>query len=367
MMKIEIEQNKSAIFWFLQIACWFCYFLYVLLVFYSNLDGSRLKIILWIFFLCLPGFFLSLLLRQLYKKIDYKTRSIFFLSATVLFGSFVASHVWLGLDQLLNLIFHSAEDSVMPLTFRNYVWSVFLWSLILISWSSFYLFINFWTEWKFQRDRAEKADVLAQNAQLQMLKHQLNPHFLFNSLNSIRALIEEDESNATEMVTQLSEFLQYSLACSNYSGVPLKTEIEAVRQYLAIEKKRYEDKLQIEYEIDPAAENYPVLSFLVHPLVENAVKYGMKTSPMPLRIGVKANVKGSTLNLEVWNTGRWIAPQPNNEKNVISDGSGLDNMQNRLTNAYGGNHRFEVKENDGKVHIVIEIKTKSGIRNGKRI
>ena len=100
-----------------------------------------------------------------------------------------------------------------------------------------------------------------------MLRYQLNPHFLFNALNSLRALVDEDEKNARQMVTELSEFLRYSLISKDLNNVPLKKEIEAIRNYLAIEKKRYEEKLEVVINIDPSTESCYLPSFLIHPVV----------------------------------------------------------------------------------------------------
>jgi len=189
-----------------------------------------------------------------------------------------------------------------------------------------------------------------------MLRYQLNPHFLFNSLNSIRALIDEDKRNAKNMITELSEFLRYSLISKNYSDVPLIDEIEAVKHYLSIEKKRFEEKLNIKIKIDPLAEDYPVLSFLIHPIIENAIKYGMQTSSLPLKIYVGAKVRNNRLLIEVRNSGKWIEAQGNN--NLPSTGIGLKNVQLRLQNAFPNSHSFKIEKNKNDVCIKIEIEKK---------
>ena len=189
-----------------------------------------------------------------------------------------------------------------------------------------------------------------------MLRYQLNPHFLFNALNSIRALVDENRKHAKEMITELSEFLRYSLNSKNFSDVPLKQELEAIRHYFKIEKKRYEEKLLVRYEVDPLAEEYPVLSFLIHPLVENAVKYGMQTSPMPLRIVIKSDVRNDTLILEVCNSGYWIEQDSEQAGQRDGTGIGLKNIRQRLENAFPESHHFEVIKNDDQVCIHIEIK-----------
>jgi len=240
-------------------------------------------------------------------------------------------------------------------TFFLYFNRILEWIVPLLSWSVLYFGIKFLRDWDLQKEKTDKAYALAQSAQLQMLRYQLNPHFLFNSLNSIRALISENKKNAKIMITELSEFLRYSLLSKNYADVPLHNELEAIHHYLAIEKKRYEDKLDVTFHIDPTAEDYPVLCFLLHPLIENAIKYGMQTSSMPLKISVKAEVVNSKLQVEVSNTGRWLHPSAVSEANEPGTGTGLDNVRKRLENEYPDKHTFRVFEKDGRVTIQLEI------------
>ena len=188
-----------------------------------------------------------------------------------------------------------------------------------------------------------------------MLRYQLNPHFLFNALNSIRALVDEDEGRAREMVTELSEFLRYSLHSKSFADVPLKEEIEAIRYYFSIQKKRYEDKLDVSYAISTQAEEYSVLSFLIHPLVENAVKYGMQTSQMPLKITLHADVEEKDLKLEICNTGKWVEPAVDQEHNAHGTGTGLENVRQRLDNAFPNRYDFKICEEEGKVCIRLTI------------
>jgi two-component system, LytTR family, sensor kinase len=217
----------------------------------------------------------------------------------------------------------------------------------------FYFGIKFWKDWNAEHDRAEKASLLAQSAQLQMLRYQLNPHFLFNSLNSIRAMVEEDKQTTRDMLTELAEFLRYSLVSKNYSDVPLREELNAIRHYFAIEKHRFEEDLELIYDIDPDAEEFPVLSFLIHPLVENAVKHGMRTSPMPLKIKIEAKLNMGNLTVTISNTGKW---SPHSDSmNTNGTGTGLTNIQARLEQAFPGRYRFEIGPKNDGVTAVIEI------------
>jgi len=356
-MNIIDLKNKKSIFWILHISGWIALGLIYLVLYYRNYLSDP-KSMLTLFLTYLTGFSSSLILRHFYKKINYQNYSIGHLSIIVLAGSFIVGHLWFGFDILLTLPINGVEWFHEKITFQRYLSNTYWHTFILGTWSTLYYLIKLWVEWSLQKERILNANALAQAAQLQMLRYQLNPHFLFNALNSIRALVDENQKHAKEMITELSEFLRYSLISKNYSDVPLKQELEAIRHYLRIEKKRYEEKLQIDYKINPLAEEYPVLSFLIHPLVENAVKYGMQTSSMPVQIVLKADVQGDTLNVEVCNSGSWIEPDSKNEQKQ-GTGTGLKNIQQRLQNAYPDNHHFEVAKESKQVCVRIEIKKTS--------
>jgi len=346
-------EKSNWLFWALHISGWTTLFLAYVFIFYSDRLHNA-KVMAGLFITDSIGFVITYLLRLVYKKINYADRSIFHLSRVVIIASLVASNLWLWTDIIFSIPLHGAEYLLNRLTVKFYIGSIWSQLFVCILWSALYFSIKLWQEWMLQKERTEKANALAQNAQLQMLRYQLNPHFLFNSLNSIRALVDEDQKSAKSMITELSEFLRYSLISKNFMDVPLNNEIEAIRHYFAIEKIRYEDKLVVEFQIDPLAEDYPVLSFLIHPLIENAIKYGMQTSPMPLTIQIHAAVvDGSRLKIHVCNTGKWI--EPSQHVNTNSTGVGLNNIRQRLENAFPNHHQMTIAESNGRVCVCLEI------------
>ncbi|MFH1196338.1 MAG: histidine kinase, partial [bacterium] len=224
---------------------------------------------------------------------------------------------------------------------------------IMTAWSMLYFGIKFWFDISTERERAQKADFLAQTAQLQMLRYQVNPHFLFNSFSSLRALIRTNPKAAVEMVSKLSEFYRYSLITKSGSKVALNDEIEAIRYYAEIEKIRFDDKIEFDFSIDPAAGDFLVPSFIIHPLIENAIKYGMKTSQLPLKIKIDAAVENKNLTVTISNSGKWLEPQAGLNEN--STKTGLENIRNRLNLIYPDKHKFNVFEDDGFVKAILEI------------
>lgn len=355
---IKLTYNNKT-FWLLNLVGWLLLGGISLMIYYPKFVAEHFDHVgYWLTYV--SGFIISLGLREMYRRLNFQKMGIVNLSILIFITSLLSSHIWYWFDLTITAPIKSGFAPFLEdLTLRSYLYRTFSHSLPLLTWSGLYFGMKFWYEWDMQRYRTEQANALAQSAQLQMLRYQLNPHFLFNALNSIRALIEEDKKNAKNMITELSEFLRYSLISKDYADVPLINEVEAIKHYFAIEKKRYEEKLDVSFDIDPLAEDFPVLSFLIHPLTENAVKYGMLTSKLPLKILVTANVKGNTLHLKVCNTGKWIDPE-NNKNNTNGTGTGLLNVQQRLANAFPNRHKFTTGEEDGMVCVKIEIEQTPG-------
>jgi Histidine kinase len=224
-------------------------------------------------------------------------------------------------------------------------------TLFLVSF--LYFGIEYWRQAADEKEKTRRAVALAHQARLQMLRYQLNPHFLFNALNSIRGMILEDPRRSREMVTELADFLRYSLDGRGDDGT-VADELKAIENYLTIQRIRFEQQLDVVSHVDVSARNVSVPSFLIHPLVENAVKYGMKTSAMPLRIRIRVTRQDQDLTVLVSNTGHLA----NGTFNDSLDGAGvgLRNITERLKLAFPERHSFSIDEHDGWVHAEIRLK-----------
>lgn len=196
---------------------------------------------------------------------------------------------------------------------------------------------------------------LSRELYIELLRYQLNPHFLFNSLISIRALVSLDSKSAEDMITQLSEYLRYLLINRKRTDIYVDEEIQATLNYLAIEKIRFKDKLVIKTNIDENVNRYQMPAFLLQPLVENAIKYGMATSEMPLVLELSAEVKKDMLVFTVSNSGYWVTKQDDEIPQSHSLGVGLQNVKQRLKECYPYSHSFNISNNNGQVCITIEI------------
>ena len=301
------------------------------------------------------GYLTTLFMRSLYLKLDYRSRSLIVVLGYILIVSTIASLIFYFSAHLIYLLIYTEHADKFDMIYSVKYITLRMTQIfpLMVSWSLLYFGFKFWLELNIERERAEKADLMAQNAQLQMLRYQVNPHFLFNAFSSLRALIRTDSKKAEEMIGKMSEFYRYSLLTKNNAEVPLKDEIAAIKHYAEIEKIRFGDKIEFNFYIDSLAEEYPVPGFIINPLVENAVKYGMKTSDTPLTINISASVNRKRLLVEVSNTGSWLDQTGNLGTN--GTGTGLENIKRRLEYSYPGNHKFTIVKEKDFVKVSFEI------------
>ncbi len=193
---------------------------------------------------------------------------------------------------------------------------------------------------KFKRLQAETS---AREAQLQMLRYQLNPHFLFNTFNAISSLVQTKENKKAQQVIQLlSDFLRHSLEQDGVENVSLEQELESLMLYLNIEKARFEDRLTLQFDIEPEARQASVPGMILQPIIENAMKYAIAQSEEGGTVIVSARVSGNTLLLQVSDTG----PGPGMGATKISQGRGigLRNTLERLEAIYASEYAFEITD-----------------------
>ena len=314
------------------------------------------------------GFLLSLLLGFVYDRLGLGPASFGRALAITLFASYVAGCLWIlayyayrhgGASFVHSLIV--GNDSPLPIRVGWVLDGALVnGALPLIGWSLVRLGFQYNTALREQREEALRARAAARDAQLRMLAYQLNPHFLFNTLNSIRALINEDRQRAREMVTALSGYLRYALMERPLHTSLLEEEVESVRGYLAIEKVRFEERLDVRMDIDPATLRCEVPAFLLNPLVENALKHGAPPDPgRPLVVGVKTwLVEPDRLRLMVENTGVWKGMDrtaPGRGEDGEPGGVGLANVRARLRALHPGDHRVGMDHGHGRVRFHVEL------------
>lgn len=358
-MKKLNPMTKNQLFWMLQIVGWTVYILFHTLINtrYTNFDMKDWMLYSVTFII---GIIITIGLRFLYRMAYSRFEKLYWLPIFIVLGSTIATVIWYFSDIYFSHLFWvNGEMELLNVLAPMYIIRYnYLFAIILTSWSALYFSIKYAWDWQAEKAKTLEAQMMAQDAQMQMLRYQLNPHFLFNSLNSIRALVDENQENAKEMITELSEFLRYSLLHKNTNYVPLSSEVEAMKHYFSIEKKRFEEKLDVKFNIDQDVMNYQVPSFILHPIIENAVKYGMQTSTMPLRISLKAKKKDTKLILEIKNTGHWIDRTTTN-KIGGGTGTGLRNVKDRLENAYGKGKLVDILKDENSTCVRVTINDKN--------
>ncbi len=337
---------------------WTIYALSMYFLFSKSKPDDYISKALFLYSYVLGFLMTSFVLRYLFRFLRKKIKSIQRLLLVVFLSILLIVPILYFLDVFSSMLFW--EKSGVQNFFKNislllYLRNNFMIYVIYFGWTALYFGIKYWVEWQEERKRSEEAMNLAQKAQLQMLRYQLNPHFLFNSLNSIKALVEEDKSSAKTMITDLSDFLRYSLMDKDVAFRPLKEELDALKLYLSIEKKRFEEKIQISYDISEETNNKQVLSFLLHPIIENAIKYGMRSTELPLLINIRSSMESQFLIIEICNSGKWI------EREEVAGhhgtGTGLENVRKRLENAYINDYLFEINKEENRVCVKIAMKS----------
>jgi LytS/YehU family sensor histidine kinase len=235
---------------------------------------------------------------------------------------------------------------------RGFGWvpgALMSWWAIYLVWNIFYMAVISLRRANRAEAESLRLEVAAKDAELRALQAQVNPHFFFNSMNSVRALIYEDADAAAQMIDQLASVMRYALQSGHHDTVPLAAEIEAVQAYLAIEKIRFEERMRVSVEIGIGLDQVRIPPMSLQTLVENAVKYGVETSPTGSEIRIRAQrLDNGAVHIEIANLGA-IVPFANSTK------VGLINTRKRLALALGENAQLDLSENSGWVRATLTL------------
>jgi signal transduction histidine kinase len=322
----RVKTNRDLLFWSLHAMGWSAYGIaqYLGAVLYDEPDAY----VTLIFVAAVSGFALSAPLRQVCRRLWSRPPAV--MIAGAISAAYVIALLW---RIVVNWSYQRLIDEHWPAHWYEYVMGAMSATYLLVCWVGLYFGFRYYESLQRQREAALRAATLAQEAQLKMLRYQLNPHFLFNTLNAISTLILDDRNRtANDAVTGLADFLRYTLDQDPMKKVTLAQELDALGLYLGIEKMRFAARLQIEYSIDDAASAVLMPSLLLQPLIENAIKYAVSPREEGGRICVRARVSGGMLHLEVADDGPGMtdAVSP-----AASHGVGLRNTRDRLQVLYG--------------------------------
>ncbi len=343
--------DKNRAFWILQSSGWAGYFVLRSLGGVANAMG---------FLFVVPtalttatGYSLTLLMASAYRRL-FQARPVvtWGFSIPILL---IASAVFSTIETWAQFTFYRQGAAPEGIQFFS---AILLDFSVLAAWSALYYAINFYLLAEEQADQMQRLEGQAAASQLAMLRYQINPHFLFNTLNSISTLVLlKQTERANAMLSRLASFLRYTLVNEPTGTVTLAQEVETLKLYLEIEKMRFEERLRTRFEIDPRVAAARLPSLLLQPLVENAIKYAVTPREDGADIAVAAHPIGAQmLRITVTDSGGGPTAGEASFTAVPSTGVGLPNIRDRLAQAYGPDHRFDAQRNaEGGFVVVIEI------------
>ena len=354
-------ENKNRAFWNLQLAGWGGAF--TLRAVSGFVGGQELSFFAVILIEAVTGLSISLILSTVYRQLMGMKPVVTWVSTAAVLAVAVVVFAFM---QTWVIDLTRPENSGFASLFIGY--SIYPLTL-LGAWSALYYAINFFLQVEEQADRLERLEAQATGAQLAMLRYQLNPHFLFNTLNSISTLVLLKQTEpANAMLTRLSSFLRHTLVTQPGGKTTVRQEVDTIKLYLDIERMRFEERLRTEFDIEDSAAKACLPSMLLQPLVENAIKYAVSPQMEGAKITVRANRTGDRLRMVVSDSGPGLQGRSPSQSSAsfqgdapgtggtVSTGVGLPNIRDRLAQAYGEDHLFEIRSPaEGGFSVLIEI------------
>ena len=312
--------------------------------------------------LALSGLLISLGLRYFYRPLLRRGTPLVTLVIVAVVASYIASMVWSASDNLLAIWLYPQfglrpPRFAQPLqVFNGAVYNAFA----MLAWSVLYIGIRYYVALQTERERSLRAEAAAHQAQLAALRYQINPHFLFNSLNAVSTLVTERRNDeAARMLSRVSDFLRLTLTSPVRDEVALADEVDFVRRYLEIEQVRFGDRLRTEVDVAADVWEAAVPTFVLQPLIENAVRHAIAPRESGGSITIEARRVGDALQVAIIDDGAGIREDQLHDGNGNGNGNGrigLANTRDRLRRLYGDKGRFELTAaNGGGTRAAIEI------------
>ncbi|MCK9424576.1 MAG: histidine kinase [Ignavibacteriaceae bacterium] len=341
----NLLKNRNKIYWICQICGWGGFFIFNFLI-YIGYGGFSWKRAITFPYFALVGIASTHILRSVIKKrrwIEKSPKELFYrvLFSTLLI-SFILTMVVLAINfgaSIFNM--HEFKIAGVFVTMFNTGILIFLWSII-------YFLVHYFENYKKSEIERLVWEAAVKDFELKTLKSQLNPHFMFNALNSIRALIEENPSRAKTAITQLSNIFRYSLKIERTETVPFEEEIKTVEDYLGLEQARFEERLKYRIEYLPDVRNIEIPPMMIQTLVENGIKHGLSKLPEGGFVNVTAERENDFLKIEIENSG-----SVSDDAVAQAKGYGISNTKQRLHLLYGDQAKFSITNFNSHVKVKI--------------
>jgi two-component system LytT family sensor kinase len=335
-----MPKNSTKYYWWCQFGGWGVLALFWIL--FTLTFDQKVTVVVFqrLALMIFSGILVTHLFRLVIQKFNWLLLSVEKVIPKLIIGiicvCIVDGLVRIGTVNLLNITTNQSKRDLLTrliaYTLENF--------LSIIPWTLIYYFYHYIEKSRKQQFDTLRLEALVKELELKTIKAHINPHFIFNALNSIRALIDENPSRARTAITELSNILRSSMQAEKLETVTFEKELNIVKDYLALEHIRFEDRLMIEYDIDEDTLNQPIPPMMLQTLVENAIKHGISKQVSGGIVKITSDFKSTFHELIIQNTGRL-----NGEIN--GDGFGLASTKNRLQLLFGEKANFNIKEVNG--------------------
>lgn len=345
--------NKKALYWICQISGWLflvlAQSLYLKLSNSLNFETATSQCLLLLF-----GILLSHLYRNFIVKFGWLRIKVLFLIPRVIIASvllaIIGDYSQYGVELLLGIAGSKHENTITIVTnIVNLIPFFFSWSLI-------YFLFHFIENYKKAEIENLKWEASINEIELNKLKSQLNPHFMFNAMNSIRALIDENPNKSKDAITQLSNILRNTLQMGKNKVIPFEEELKIVNDYLALESIRYEERLKTFVQIHPESNNFNVPPLMIQTLIENGIKHGISKLVNGGTLELVTTVENNTLFVQIKNSGQ-LSETPDSD-----NGFGIKNTLQRLRLLYGNAASLKINNPDSN-YVLTELRIPKNVIN----
>ena len=340
--------NKNRLYWTLQIGGWMLYAILQIVgsVFASDGLGVSTQRVIFLTYEAIFGLLLTHIFRNLISKWGWLDTGMSRLIPRIIFSVIIIGLI-LYLIKIPISIPLGLFNSKKAFDVLNAAVLTMINAFIFFLWCVLYFIYNYFERY----NTSLKLEASVREIELNNLKSQLNPHFIFNALNSIRALVDENPTKSKLAINQLSNILRNSLSTGKRGLTKFDDELKIVKDYLGLESIRFEERLKTEFEIDPDSRDFLVPPLMIQTLVENGIKHGIAKLTAGGVIQMKTAVHNDRLTIQVRNSGQYL-----NGSNRSGGGLGLENTRQRLKLIYGNKASFRImSENDTFVLTEIEI------------
>lgn len=347
-------QNKEKLFWKLHLTWWVIALMYSTLPTYKLPEVNSINLVVFYLLHYCSMVGLTYLYRLIYNEINSLEQNRIYLIVAPLIGVIITGGVFFLINSHDFIYYFKYWEG------KEYTLEMRLAYLIDCIWDTFPWFMGYHL-FRYARISTERENELQNSLQIsevERLHKQLNPHFLFNALNGIRALILTEPKQSREAIGQLSDLLRLSLKTNLNENILLSEEVEILESYLSIEKLRFDERMKIEIDIPTTLRHHKVLPFCLQILAENAVKHGIGKLKKGGVIKISAEKMGGNLNLKVINSGIFTISLDNSIENTSI---GLENLKKRLKINFGENAKFDIGSQNEFVVATIQLPLITGI------